>query len=232
MTPGEIVTGFAYVVGLGAFLWAARRRRLVTTGVGWLVLWGLAGGLIGAKVTQLVAQGWFSQEVALPDPRMGGRALLGGVIGGWAAVEIAKRFMGIRRSTGDLFALGLASGEAVGRVGCFLNGCCYGSACDLPWAVHQHGADRHPVQIYSAIASAAIFGVLLLQFRRGVEEGRVFRMYLILWSASRFLLEFVRFRETVLYGLSPVQWLCMEIVLSIGILALTKRSRMVEQKGG
>ncbi|MBX7131075.1 MAG: prolipoprotein diacylglyceryl transferase [Fimbriimonadaceae bacterium] len=228
MTPGEIVTAFAYVVGLAVFLWAARRRKLATTGVGWLVLWGLIGGLIGAKVTQLVAQGWFT----VPDPRLGGRALLGGVIGGWAAVEIAKRLMGIRRSTGDLFALGLASGEAVGRIGCFLNGCCYGSICDLPWAVHQHGADRHPAQIYSAIVSTAIFGVLLTQFRRGVVEGRVFRLYLILWAGSRFLLEFVRFRETIFFGLSPIQWLCLEISVSLGVLGLVKRSRMAEQKGG
>lgn len=228
MTPGEVVTGLAFVVGLGVFLWAARQRRLVTTGIGWLVLWGLIGGLIGAKVTQLVAQGWYM----LPDPRMGGRALLGGVIGGWAAVEIAKRVMGIRRSTCDLFALGLASGEAVGRVGCFLNGCCYGSVCDLPWAVHQHGAYRHPVQIYSAIVSAAIYGVLLVQFRRGGNEGRVFSLYLILWACSRFLLEFVRFRETVFFGLSPMQWLCLEIVVSLGILDLMKRPRMANEKGG
>lgn len=228
MTPGEVVTGLAFVVGLGVFFWAARQRRLVTTGIGWLVLWGLVGGLVGAKVTQLVAQGWYT----LPDPRMGGRALLGGVIGGWVAVEIAKRIMGISRSTGDLFALGLASGEAVGRVGCFLNGCCYGSVCDLPWAVHQHGADRHPVQIYSAIVSAAIFSVLLVQFRRGGNEGRVFRLYLILWACSRFLLEFVRFRETVFYGLSPMQWLCLEIVVSLGILSLMKRPRMASEKGG
>jgi phosphatidylglycerol:prolipoprotein diacylglycerol transferase len=75
---------------------------------------GIAGGLIGANIAQLVAT---------DSP---GKSILGGISGGYLAVMAAKRYLGIVRPTGDLFALALAAGEAIGRWGCFLAGCCYG----------------------------------------------------------------------------------------------------------
>jgi hypothetical protein len=88
------------------------------------------GDAIGAQVLQSVFGG-------IP-----GKSLLGGVAVGYAAVVYAKRQLGIRRPTGDLFAVALAAGEAVGRVGCFFAGCCYGKVTTVPWAVHNHGAWR------------------------------------------------------------------------------------------
>src|SRR5438045_6526543 len=130
----------------------------------WLAIAGLTGGVIGAKLTELIFEGWPIKVafVAGLDPRAGGRALLGGMIFGWISVELAKWRLGIKRSTGDLFALALPAGEAVGRIGCFLNGCCYGKACNVPWAVYQHGAWRHPAQLYASAVATIVFVVLLL----------------------------------------------------------------------
>jgi phosphatidylglycerol:prolipoprotein diacylglycerol transferase len=226
MSVGEVFTALGYAVGALVFYLAARSRRLATHGMGWLALIGLFGGLIGAKLTQFVAQGWpnhLPAESAL-DPRLGGRALLGGLVGGWLAVEIAKRKLGIKRSSGDMFALALAAGEVFGRIGCYFNGCCYGAECDLPWAVFQHGALRHPAQIYSAITAAAIFGVLIWRWK-AAHEGETFRLYLLLFGASRFLIEFTRYRETLYFGLSPMQWLCLELVLVVGGMMVWRRHR-------
>jgi len=209
--------------------WAASQKKLATKGIGWVAFFGFFAGILGAKLTQLVAEGWplrIPAEVAL-DPRAGGRALLGGLISGWIGVEVSKRRLGIRRSTGDLFALALPAGEAVGRVGCYFNTCCYGEKCNLPWAVYQHGAWRHPTQLYSAVTAVALFGALSAVRKRLTREGDLFLLYLAGFGISRFMLEFVRWRESVILGLSPMQWFCLELVVGSGIAWAIKSRRAV-----
>jgi phosphatidylglycerol---prolipoprotein diacylglyceryl transferase len=217
MTLGTLFTALGFLVGGLVFWLAARERRLATNGMTRVVLIGVTAGVVGAKLSQVAIAGSWE---ALLDPRTGGRALLGGVIFGWLGVELAKRQMGIRRSTGDMFALALPAGEAIGRIGCHFNGCCYGAACDLPWAIDQHGALRHPSQLYSAVAAAALFGVLLGVRKRLTHEGDLFKLYLAGFAALRFVLEFFRYHESTTLGLSLMQWLCLEILVSLGIWAV------------
>ena len=221
MSLGEFFTILGYAVGGLVFWLAARKQRLATQGMGKLAVIGVVGGAIGAKLTQLLAQGW---PVTLPllavaQPQQGGRAILGGVIAGWICIEIAKRRMGIRRSTGDLFALALPAGEAVGRIGCFYNGCCFGAVCDVPWAVEQHGALRHPVQLYSSAAALLMLTVILLARGRMKREGDLFKLYLLLFGLFRLTLEFFRQRDTLILGLSPMQWFSIELI-AYGTIAL------------
>jgi phosphatidylglycerol:prolipoprotein diacylglycerol transferase len=227
MTLGEVFTALGYVVGAGVLFWAAKERKLATEGIGWIVLSGFFAGIIGAKLAELLFSGW---PVRIPlvfalDPRLGGRALLGGVIFGWIGVEIAKCRLGVRRSTGDLFAIALPAGEAIGRIGCFFNGCCFGTECDLPWAVNQHGAWRHPTQIYSAVTAAAIFLVLVVLRARFPREGDLFRAYLVLFGVTRFALEFLRAHDTVWAGLTPMQWFCAELAI-YGSFTLARGRRL------
>jgi len=226
MSVGEIFTASAYLVGALVFLVAARRRNLDTEGTGILVGVGFISGILGAKVTQLISMGW---PLRLPflivlQPELGGRALLGGLIFGWLGVEIAKRRMDIRRPLGDLFALALPAGEAVGRIGCWFNGCCYGIQCDLPWAVWQHGAWRHPAQLYSALVAAITFGFLVWLAPRLNREGQLFQVYLLVFGATRFGLEFLRWRESVVWGLSPMQWFCLDL-LALASFSLLRGQR-------
>lgn len=227
MTLGEFFTALSYAVGAVVFWLSARRKGLNTQGIGWVVVAGFVAGIVGAKVTQMVFQGWpTSMPVeATMNPKVGGRALLGGLLFGWLGVELAKRRLGIRRSTGDHFALALPAGEAVGRLGCHFNGCCYGAACDLPWAIHQHGMDRHPAQLYSAFAASALFGGLLWLRPRLPREGDLFRAYLIGFAVLRFGLEFLRWRESLILGLSPMQWFCLELLVSVMVYALWRARR-------
>jgi phosphatidylglycerol---prolipoprotein diacylglyceryl transferase len=208
-----LFTALGYLAGALVFYLAARRQRRVTEGMAWVALAGLCGGVLGAKVTEWAltqGPGFVAHPATFLDPRLGGRALIGGILFGWAAVEVAKRRLGIRRSTGDLFALALPAGEAVGRIGCFFNGCCYGVATSLPWAVHQHGAWRHPTQLYASVIAVGLFAALLAARDRLPREGDLFRLYLALYGASRFLLEFLRERTPVFGGLSLAQWICLE----------------------
>ena len=139
---------------------------------------------------------------------------MGGLIGGWLAVELCKKKLGIRRSTGDMWALALPAGEAVGRFGCYFNGCCFGTVCTAPWAIYQHGAWRHPAQLYAALIAALIFVVLLNLRPKLSHEGDLFRAWLLLFAVGRFILEFFRESPALFLRLSLAQWICIEILIS------------------
>jgi prolipoprotein diacylglyceryltransferase len=89
--------------------------------------------------------------------------VIGALMGGYLGVEIAKKLVGIRHSTGDAFAVAVPLSLGIGRIACVLGGCCYGTPSHQPWAIHLAGADRHPVQLYEAALdfalAAAVFSV-------------------------------------------------------------------------
>ena len=225
MTFGEALTLLGFAVGGAIFYWQAKERKYATQGVWLIVLIGLLAGAIGTKLAQL----FFTQIpegtpwLALFDPRSGGRTVIAGVLIGWGAVEIAKRKLGITRSTGDAFALALAAGEAIGRIGCFFNPCCIGKACDLPIAVFQEGEFRHPAQLYQAALMAIIF-FILLPLRNRLPNGGLFQLYLALWASGRFCVEFFRDHDHLYGGLSIAQWFCLQTaVLALVVLYLKVR---------
>lgn len=231
MNYGLLFTALAYVVGLVIFAWESRRRGFDRGAMFRIVAAAIFGGAIGARLSQFIYQGWPMSvpAAAIADPATGGRAILGGVIGGWIAVEITKRVMGLRRRTGDAFALALAGGESIGRVGCFFNECCWGVTCSAPWAVYQHDAWRHPAQLYSAVVAACIFATLLLLRSRFQAVGALFRLYLLLFGGTRFLLEFVRYRDSLHFGLSVMQWFCLELIaVAIVGFVLIRRSQKAQ----
>lgn len=227
MILGELFTALGYLVGALVFWLVARERKLATDGIARLAVIGFVAGVFGAKLSELVFMGWPLRVPPLLalDPRVGGRALFGGMIVGWLAVEVAKRRMGIKRSTGDLFALALPAGEAVGRVGCYFNGCCYGKECDLPWAIYQHDAWRHPTQLYSAVSALTIFIVLWVFRKRMVYEGQLFLIYLLLFGATRFVIEQFRWQTGTVWGLSSMQWFCLDLIALASFRLVRNRAR-------
>lgn len=117
---------------------------------------------------------------------------------------------------------GLIFGHAIGRVGCFLTGCCYGNVCDLPWKVFMNGEYRHPVQLYEAIA-LTFLGILSLYWIKGKRNLFVFTNYLLCYSLIRFVLEFFRgddVRGVFLYQLSTSQY------ISIGLFFVASSIRI------
>ena len=202
------------------FFLEARRRKLATHGFGWLAIAGLCGGVLGARLAMLLTDA----RVLATAPLLGGKAFFGGIIGGWLGVELMKRRLGIRRRSGDLFALALPAGEAVGRIGCFFNGCCYGTVCDARWAIYQHGAWRHPAQFYAAGIALFIFLALLTLRDKLAQEGELFLAYLLLFGVGRFVLEFFRERDIVWNGLSLMQIISLLLVAYASRELLKKRA--------
>jgi len=228
VTLGIVFTALGYITGIVVLVLAARERRLLTEGMLRIGAAAFLGGIIGAKLTEWIFSGWpfRIQPVLILDPSLGGKSLLGGILIGWLCAEVAKRRMGIKRSTGDLFALALPAGEAVGRIGCFFNGCCYGTITNSPLAVYQHGAWRHPAQLYSAFVSLIIFAVLFALRNKMPREGDLFKLYLVLFGATRFGLEFIREQTGYIWGLSAMQWFCIEICVAGAIgLSISRQRR-------
>jgi phosphatidylglycerol:prolipoprotein diacylglycerol transferase len=187
----------AYVVGLALFAMMARRRNIATPGV-WIIMQaGLLGGLAFAGLTQVLF-------AATP-----GKTLLGGIAGGYLCVALAKRHLRITRPTGDLWAVALAGGEAVGRIGCFVGGCCFGKAAGVAWAVHDHGAWRHPTQLYLAAAAGCVLVLLLALDRYRLPENALFYIQGVLFCALRLAIEFYRDGAPAFGGLTLAQWACI-----------------------
>ncbi len=162
-----------------------------------------------------MAVGGPSQAAPLPW----GKTVVGGLLGGWLGVEIAKRFGGIYRRTGDLFVLPLCVGIAVGRVGCLVAGLAddtYGKPTSLPWSVDfGDGIGRHPVQAYE-IVFLMLMGVLLERNRK-LPEGVRFRIFVASYLAWRVVIDFLK-PQPLIYGLDVIQWACLAGLATLALL--------------
>lgn len=125
---------------------------------------------------------------------------------------------------------GLVFGHAIGRVGCFFTGCCFGSQCDLPWAVHMHDKWIHPVQLYEAFGLFMI-GYFILKWANGKKENVfVITRYLLFYSLLRFIVEYFRgdkIRGVYWLELSTSQMISLTIfVVTIVVLHIEKRKKL------
>ena len=155
----------------------------------------------------------------------GGKTIVGGLLGGWLAVETAKWLLGIKTRTGDLYAAPICVGVAIGRIGCFFAGLAddtYGSPTTLPWAVDfGDGVPRHPTQLYELLFLAALAWLLWRWNARPHTQGRVFRAFMAIYLSWRFLIDFLK-PEPVWCGLGVIQWACLA---GLAVVALGESRR-------
>lgn len=205
----------------GSQLYFALRRRARRAGGDvleaetnlWLIVGCVVGALIGSKClawAESIREYWPHRA----DPRawLGGKTIVGGLLGGTLAVEWIKRRNGIATRTGDLFALPLAAGIAIGRVGCFFGGLgdlTYGGATALPWGIDfGDGIRRHPTQLYEIAAMAVLAFAIRALARRPHRTGGLFRLFLTAYLAWRFAIDFLK-PEPRWLGLTTIQWTCL-----------------------
>jgi phosphatidylglycerol:prolipoprotein diacylglycerol transferase len=217
--PPRVAYSAFMLAALGVFLLARRclpRSTASSLPVEKQAALGLAaflGGVFGAKLPFVVARGvnWAAAAAWVSD----GKTITTGLVGAYIAVEFAKWVIGIRIKTGDSFALPLALALAVGRWGCFFNGCCFGRETDLPWACDfGDGVLRHPTQTYESLFHLTMAGVLLWLMGRGLLRTHRLQLYLIAYGVFRFLTEYLRPEPPWFGGLTYYQWVA--IVLFVG----------------
>jgi phosphatidylglycerol:prolipoprotein diacylglycerol transferase len=181
-----------------------------------LVFWSFLGGIIGARIFFILLNISFFMETPSEILMLqnGGLAWQGGLVGGALVVFLFIRYKKwpVLR-TADFVAPYLALGHAIGRVGCFLNGCCYGK--EVTWGIFfpVHHAHLHPTQLYEMLLLTALFfGLRHAQKVLGKSQGGVFALYLMLSSLIRFSVEFFRADHQPLFlNLSVFQYVSVVI---------------------
>lgn len=142
------------------------------------------------------------------------KSIMGGLFGGLLGVEIAKKVIHEKYSSGDMFTLPIILGIFIGRIGCFLNGTnefTYGSTTNSIFGMNLgDGLMRHPTSLYELIFLLALF-ILLKQFKDHSqrENGLLFKLFMISYFAFRFIIEFIKPNIFFVLGLSSIQWLCV-----------------------
>ena len=213
-------------IGLSLAFWirlARRDDRLLMVYFG-----ALTGAFVGAKIVYLLAEGW--QDLGKPDlwQRWAtGKSILGALLGGYAGVEISKKFLGYPHATGDWFAVIAPAGIVLGRIGCLLHGCCLGKACD-----HPHGwtlADRDGIPRWPAVPAEIAFniaamGVSWILRRQGRLPGQHFHLYLIAYGLFRFAHEFGRATPRILGPFTGYQIAALAVT-GLGTWGFLKRRR-------
>lgn len=186
MHPHWVFETLSYAIGFRLYLWRrARAGDVLSTGDRW---WVITAAIVGAALGSKVLY-WLGDPVQAWQHRtdvlylMAGESIVGGLIGGLWAVEWTKHRLRITRATGDLFAMPLAVGIAIGRIGCFLSGLgdhTHGLPTMLPWGVDfGDGIARHPTQLYELIWLFMLAAWLHGLSRRAHQEGDVFKAFRI-----------------------------------------------------
>lgn len=210
-------------VALSGFFWwrlARRDSRLFL-----LYLGALFGALIGAKLGWFIAEGWM--RIGRPHFWLmlaTGKTIVGGLLGGYLAVEWLKRGFGMKGATGDWFAMVVPLGIALGRIGCIRQGCCTG----VPWTgwcavPDAFGVPRWPsaqIELGFNLLAALVF---LGMRRRHLFSGQHFHLYLIGYGVFRFLHEFMRTTPREVEVFSGYQLLALACV-AVGVGGFLKRT--------
>ncbi|HEY9154319.1 MAG TPA: prolipoprotein diacylglyceryl transferase family protein, partial [Opitutaceae bacterium] len=178
----------------------------------WLLVGAVFGAWAGSKILAWLEmpEHYLAIARARPIELLGGKTIVGGLLGGWGGIEFAKRILRVGQSTGDAFVWPLAIGTAIGRLGCFFTGLSdqtFGVATSLPWGVDfGDGIRRHPTQLYESVAVLLLATAVTLGTRtRLLPSGARFRLYFAGYFVFRFLVEFIKPRETPVLGLSAIQ---------------------------
>ena len=183
-------------------------------------------GLIGARLLYVFLNWelYQGQWIKILFTRSGGLSFYGAFLGGLIALFVWCRFRKLSfLKLSDLMAPYLALGYALGRVGCFLNGCCYGVVSSVPWALPAFEGDRflrHPVQLYACLGGLVIFIILYRIRPKRPFEGFQLIMLMLLYGCLRFITEFFREEPQVWLGLTLAQIFSLGLALVSLLLLL------------
>lgn len=232
--------GLLVVLGYGAGLWLARRQAhrngLDPNRVLDLGIFMALAAVVGSKVLMLVEDWRFYSAnpgsiFTLATLQAAG-VFYGGFFGALAAaVWYVRRHRLPFLQTADAFVPGLLLGHAIGRMGCFAAGCCWGRPSSVPWAVtfsdpYAHdlvgvplGQPLHPAQLYEVGALLLLWGIVMRIARRRVFPGQLLSLYLILYGVARFALEFARDRagSQMPFGLLSLSQLLAVLMAPAGV---------------
>jgi phosphatidylglycerol:prolipoprotein diacylglycerol transferase len=238
-----VMIALAFLAGL----WTATRRaasvNLSREDIGDVTLWLMVGAIVGARVVYVTTY-WKDEFAGGPISEIfmiqhGGLVYYGGLIGAILAGAIAIHWKKMPLwKTADVLAPSIALGSVFGRVGCLLNGCCYGRPTSVPWAIRfpdDHptgGVPVHPTEIYDSLLNLLLYFFLAWLFRRKKFDGQIFATYLLCYAVTRSVVETFRGDYNgghLHFGLTPAQLISVPIFFT-GLALAAVLSRRVPAK--
>lgn len=223
-----LFVALGFVVAVLLAVYRARKEGIDTETMVDIAIYAIIGGVIGARLSYVVYYRDYFSSNPLSAFYLweGGLTSFGGFIGGGL---LATLFVLYRKldwfRVADSVAYGLPAGIAIGRIGCFLNGCCYGIETNCPLGVvfpaSGDGVAHLPAQIFESIYSLVIFAVVAWIASRPHRRGDLFFAFAGLYGFFRFLNEFIRVNPDLLFGLSGSQLVSIIFMVAAVIYFIT-----------
>jgi phosphatidylglycerol:prolipoprotein diacylglycerol transferase len=223
---GAYAVLMAAAIVVSAIYWFAKSKHdpsLLVVYIG-----GLGGAFIGAKLAYIFAEVWF--DWGAPDfwLRLAtGKSILGGLLGGYAGVEMMKRLVGHDQSTGDAFAVILPIGLLLGRIGCWLHGCCLGRPVADSFMLtlqDRAGVTRWPAVPVEMAFLLVMLALILFWKWLGKYSDRLFFIFLAAYGLFRFAHEWMRDTPKWFGFFSGYQVIALAMVV-LGAVMFVRRSR-------
>ncbi len=225
----------SFIVALFLVKREAKKYNIAPVIIENLAFWLMIGVIIGGRILYVLFHpSEFSDVISIFEIWNGGMMFFGGFIGAFiaGAIYIKKQKISITLLS-DIISPSIALGEFFTRIGCFLNGCCFGKATNLPWGVHfprgsfayNAGLDCpiHPTQLYSSLFGLLLFFFLQRMLRQKHYQGEIFAYFLIFYGGFRFGVDFVRYYEDT--GNFLVNQVISIIIVIAGILLLVRAKK-------
>jgi len=232
-----IMVALAIVVLISWTAWQVKKGANVSYDtVFTAALVGIPSGVITSRLLHVIDDWEYYRENLGQVIGAEGLTIYGAVLGAALGIWIYSRFSKFQFGYfADLLAPGIILAQAVGRVGCTINGCCYGIETSCPWGfVYTHpgsfaplGIVVHPTQVYEIIFCLVVFVGLLMLRGRLQPDGSLFMVYLGLYSLWRLGIDFLREGTPFLFGLHQAQVIAI-VVLAITVSLLAYKMRWVK----
>ncbi len=179
-----------------------------------IILGAAAGALIGSRLVGILENPLVTFSTKNMIQILNIKTIMGGLFGGLLGVELAKRIIGEKRSSGDLFVLPIIVGIFIGRIGCFLSGInefTYGVETKFFLGMDLgDGVLRHPIALYELVFLIILFiSLRYLQKEYVLQSGELFKFFMLAYFGFRFFIEFLKPNTFFILGLSTIQILCI-----------------------
>jgi len=224
----------AFMAGIVHWTALGRREQRPAAQAADLAFWVMISGIVGARVAYVLSDLDYFRAAPWLVFRVdqGGLIYYGGFLGAVLVLALFAQAHHERLAAfADFVITALPLGHALGRIGCFLNGCCYGRPTPAGWRFWTGGLDRVPVQLYEAVFNLAVYAFLTWFYvnRRRGRQGMVLALYLLTYPVGRFLLEFLRGDERLQWGPFTAAQVISLSLLAIGFAVLLAVRRTHDQ---
>ncbi len=241
-----VMIAVGFFIGMVLAQKEAARKGIKSEVINDLFFYLLLTGILGARIYYYLFYDpdFFKKPWLILAFWQGGLTIHGAVIGGLIAGIGYSHWKRVSFwQLADSLAPSIALGQSLGRVGCFLNGCCYGEPTTLPWGVRYTsllslvpdnllGERLHPTQLYESLLCLVLFSVLWKTRKKETFEGRLFLFYLLFYSLIRFMIEFLRADSLYVWGTSFKIAQVISIIIITVVLPIFYLRRKTWRKSG